>query len=678
VTATEISASSLWLRHFTDTEYDTLLELAPICGQSKTDKRRGRREFLKRWPDLAVWCEAPLVERLIHPAAGASAYAESLLTGQRFYVCALAMTGRMPVDYPWLLVHPIANLVHLSGLALGLGPQWLDIPLQEAQRIGYDLATARRSLRHACVRVALAKGDARWENITGADLRRQRDEIIAIARRTDVAALRPEFTAGTDIAVWYRSMRTNPHVAHVVLHSLGVIPEPARIISLSTQRHALPAASTQMEQAITRYIERVAPNRTRHRNNLRGRLRTLTTWLADRHPEVTSFAQLTRDQVEEFITWVNTEYRHYRTGAPVSVETRRQTISVLNVFLRQTLAWGWDGVPDRPLLSHLDLPKNIERVPRYLPADQLAAVEDAIRALPDPYQRAANLIARWVGPRRSEIRRLELDCLDNYPDGHPRLRVPAGKTYTERSVPLHPEAADALRECVEATRHRQQRPLIDEVTGKPTRYVFQIRGRLMSEYRLFDTALQAACEHAGLVDETGAKLVTSHRFRHTVGTQLAEEGARLQTIMSVLGHRSSTMSLIYARITDTTVLQDYKNALQPGARIAGPAAQALRNNELPQQSLDWLTSNYYKTALELGHCLRLPEEGPCECDLFLSCSKFLTTADYTPRLKERLRLERTLAEDALRRGWPREAERHGATANHLNKLLNDLATQTDP
>lgn len=91
-----------------------------------------------------------------------------------------------------------------------------------------------------------------------------------------------------------------------------------------------------------------------------------------------------------------------------------------------------------------------------------------------------------------------------------------------------------------------------------------------------------------------------------------------------------------------------------------------------------LTSNYYKTALELGHCLRLPEEGPCECDLFLSCSKFLTTADYTPRPKERLSLERTLAEDALRRGWPREAERHGAIANRLNQLLNDLAPQTDP
>jgi integrase len=84
----------------------------------------------------------------------------------------------------------------------------------------------------------------------------------------------------------------------------------------------------------------------------------------------------------------------------------------------------------------------------------------------------------------------------------------------------------------------------------------------MTDHRLFDSALRTACDNTVLVDHTGAKLVTSHRFRHTVGTQLAEQGARLQTIMSILGHSSSTMSLIYARIADTTVLQDYKDALQ--------------------------------------------------------------------------------------------------------------------
>jgi hypothetical protein len=111
-----------------------------------------------------------------------------------------------------------------------------------------------------------------------------------MARRPDIAELRSAYTTGPDVASWYRSMRTNPHVAHVVLHSLGIITEPALITSIATQSHALPVASAAMEQVIARYIERVAPNRGRHRNNLRGRLRTLTTWLGARYPDVVDVA----------------------------------------------------------------------------------------------------------------------------------------------------------------------------------------------------------------------------------------------------------------------------------------------------------------------------------------------------------------------------------------------------
>ena len=69
----------------------------------------------------------------------------------------------------------------------------------------------------------------------------------------------------------------------------------------------------------------------------------------------------------------------------------------------------------------------------------------AVVSLPCPYQRAALLVARWSGARRGEICRLAVDCLDVYPDGTARLRIPAGKTLKERVVPLHEEAAEALR-----------------------------------------------------------------------------------------------------------------------------------------------------------------------------------------------------------------------------------------
>jgi len=88
--------------------------------------------------------------------------------------------------------------------------------------------------------------------------------------------------------------------------------------------------------------------------------------------------------------------------------------------------------------------------------------------------------------------------------------------------------------------------------------------------------------------------------------------------------------------------------------------------------VDWLKSNFFKTELELGHCLRLPQEGPCECDLALTCAKFVTTPAYAPRLRERRRVELTLADDATARGWSREVERHHTTARRIEHLLADL------
>ncbi len=166
-------------------------------------------------------------------------------------------------------------------------------------------------------------------------------------------------------------------------------------------------------------------------------------------------------------------------------------------------------------------------------------------------------------------------------------------------------------------------------------------------------------------------------LEHTVGTQLAERGAKLHTIMKVLGHTSASMSMVYAQISDQEVLKEYQAVLGPGATIAGPCAQTLRSGELPPTAVDWLKSNFFKTELELGRCLRLPQEGPCECDLYLTCAKFVTTPEYAPRLRRRLRIEQELIEDARTHGWQREVERHQCAVKRLEHLLADLAEPLD-
>ena len=200
----------------------------------------------------------------------------------------------------------------------------------------------------------------------------------------------------------------------------------------------------------------------------------------------------------------------------------------------------------------------------------------------------------------------------------------------------------------------------------------------MSGRYLFTEPLAIACRQAGLLDAQGRPTVTPHRFRHTVGTQLAEGGARIQTIMAILGHRSAQMSVTYSHVSDPVIKEQYEQIIAAGGRIAGPAAESLLANRLDQASLDWLKSNFFKTELELGHCLRLPQEGPCECDLYLRCSKFFTTSEYAPRLRARLAREQQLIDDAVERGWPREVERHTAISRRLCELLVDLDEPTDP
>jgi hypothetical protein len=111
---------------------------------------------------------------------------------------------------------------------------------------------------------------------------------------------------------------------------------------------------------------------------------------------------------------------------------------------------------------------------------------------------------------------------------------------------------------------------------------------------------------------------------------------------------------------------------QPGAVIAGPVADTLRAGQLGQDALDWLKANFYRTEPELGRCLRLSQEGPCECDLYLTCAEFVTIPQYAPRLRECFCLESQLADDAQERGWPREMERHQRTIARLRSLLEEL------
>jgi integrase len=121
--------------------------------------------------------------------------------------------------------------------------------------------------------------------------------------------------------------------------------------------------------------------------------------------------------------------------------------------------------------------------------------------------------------------------------------VPVGKLHTDRYIPFHPILAELL-----AVWRQWAGP---DDTGM----LITNRGRPLDRYcvaRILDRCARVA----------GIGHVHAHQLRHTLATQAINRGMSLEAIAALLGHRSMRMTLVYARIADRTVADQYYAATE--------------------------------------------------------------------------------------------------------------------
>ncbi|MEU7769797.1 tyrosine-type recombinase/integrase [Micromonospora taraxaci] len=670
-------------RHCPAGEYEAFIAGSTLSEDRKIRLGRWHARFVRYFPDLRDWFDQPLRQRLgwrnkdtqtrrQGPGEDFDITVGWVNYNARDYLIYLALTGRLRLDWGWLLgIGVIRPWWIADHLGLPLTAQ-IDQLRTQVIALGHSPDSSTFRVSWTVIRLLLHRGDPDLQAVTADDVEDLRATIRTLEQVPGIEqVLRPG-----KLTTFKNAWGTSVFRTGLALFHTGITDRPPPRLA----RKSPPPLSRQPRIAavMDRYmIERALIVRPETMSSTRQGLRRLADWIAEERPAVQSLAELARTDLLDFMTWLRRQRKIKQPDQPLSDAYRRGIISEVTVFLRYGAHAEWPDMPTRPVLTRMDVPRGIQRVPRYIPEHQLEPVMIAIRALECPLQRCALLIARWSGARRGEIRRLHLDCLDTYPDGTPRLRLAAGKSLKERTVPLHSEAAEAISRVVALRSAHADRGIYDRDIGKTVRYLFLHNGRLADSDYLFAVPLGRICDQLGILNADGKAAIHPHRFRHTLGTQLAEKGARTQTIMKILGHLSAGMSMTYSHISDPVVLADYQAVLQPGAAIAGPLADTLRRGQLDQTALDWLKTNFYKTELELGRCLRLPQEGPCECDIYLSCPKFVTTPQYIPRLQDRLRTEEELVADATERGWAREIERHRCTAERIRTLLAELGERDE-
>ncbi len=533
-----LQASRPRFQHVTNEAYSAFTKQRSSI-RSGSNLLKAYRRFVRHYPDLDQWFLAPLAERVGKTKTrSGGAYVSAIA---RPYLYHLALGGKVSFDWDWIIA---VNCHVLSSELLPLTvTKLIEELVNEAVRLGYKRRSVTYKLSRLTKALYLNRLATGVTQINEADIAALEEAIVVFGQRSDVETFFDSTEAYERVARGYRQAI---YSLRVVLYHRGEIAAPP---DRTASRPKRVSPRPRMDALLERYLwaRRVQYTRPATITKVGCDVRLFIKWISSEHPEVDSFADVTREHVLAFAASLETTASS-RSGKPLTIESKITRLSSLSVFFQDTTAWGWEEAPMRPLLGARDLPKRPKRIPRYIPADQLSKLLPAVRRLACPYQPAALIIARWSGARRGEIRNLDLDCLDTYPDGTARLRIPVGKGKSERLVPLHEEAAAAIRVLQQLA--VDARGFRDEQTGAETRRLFVHRGLLLSAAHLFETGLERACTEAGLLDQDRKPMVTAHRFRHTVGTELAEGGARLHTIMKMLGHTSTEMTLVYAHISD--------------------------------------------------------------------------------------------------------------------------------
>jgi len=341
-------------------------------------------------------------------------------------------------------------------------------------------------------------------------------------------------------------------------------------------------------------------------------LREFGTWLGQNRPEVLSCADLSRSHIEDYKSWVGARPARY-TGKPLNRVSIKNRLINLRCFFDRITEWGYPNSPQRPLLFTGDLPIIDKPLPRFLDDAAAAKLMRTSRADPDPLARLiVELLAR-TGIRKSELLALTVDAVVQIGSAY-WLRIPIGKLHNDRYIPLHPQLKDMLDDWV--AHHRP--------TGLRSE-------RLLLENNKPVSALRVSSALSRLSREAGIGHVTPHQLRHTLATQAINRGMSIDAIAALLGHKTLAMTMIYARIADKTVAEEYFNVTEKVEALYGQPQQLPRDDE--GSEMRKLRGEMHRRMLGNGHCAR-PIETDCHFESICeSCTFFVTTIEFRPTLQ---------------------------------------------
>jgi integrase len=544
----------------------------------------GARAFCARYPVPATFADRPIDEQLRLPAH------------QRRFACWLMVTSRLRVSAEYLARAEL----RLGSIAARHHPVLHARLADTARVLGSDDVWVRDQWS-ALAQLAALHG-VLPENVTSEQLDSGGDALLAAFARPGHPKAGHKLRSALvrlRATLYHAGMTDTPPRLH----------RPNRGVVASAQWAAVaPGLAATARRYLAQIELSLRPSTVRIAEQA---LRELGSFLAREAPGVSCAADIGRHHIEAYKSWL--AHRPRAGGGTLHRHTIRGHLTTLRCFFDRIAEWGYPDAPSRPLIFAGDLPIPDQPLPRFLDDAASAKLLRAARADPDPFARlVVELLAR-TGLRRGELMALAIDAVVQIGSAY-WLRVPIGKLHNDRYIPLHPQLKTLLDDW-----------LADRPAGLRSDLIFLDRGRPIPPARV-DRALAKVAAAAGIAT------VTAHQLRHTLATQAINRGMSLEAIAALLGHRTMTMTMVYARIADRTVADEYfavsekVEALYERAEHHLPAdAEGAEMLKLRREMTSRMLGN--------GHCAR-PAQMDCHFESICeSCTFFVTTIEFRPTLQ---------------------------------------------
>ena len=340
--------------------------------------------------------------------------------------------------------------------------------------------------------------------------------------------------------------------------------------------------------------------------------------------------------------------------AQLSEHQASRTLHSLKAMLNyMATSKAWSGPrPPRFLVWPEDIPVRPDTMPRPIPPDVVeqldTLLEEAVGCMAEgkappalaPVFWDAILILRRTGMRYEDLAHLiapnaqDRDgCLDCDPEGYWWVRIQHTNTKMNRDHRIPTKQADGVVDAVR--RQRERAAAVTDHFGK--NYLFRTEKGVLGH-----KAVQVALGQLGsiLTHDGEPYRIAPHQFRHTIATDMIEQGVDIYTVKEFLGHTSLRMTEKYVKVYLQSLkakYDAYRNKQQPTyAAVIADGMDRTAVSFGAEEDNGWVeekVGKLYRSPLPngMGVCVHLPMVDPCPTPPVCGfCSKLRVEKRHVP------------------------------------------------